>query len=193
MPLESVTIAIEGVAPLLMHNGQLADPMNEHTRNLKDAIKKAKKTKTDAAFAAAYKTEFLGGLYLDENKEPCLPGEVIEATIIEGAKKSKQGKDAKAGLMVEGLFPLKYKGPRDVEALWEKKFFKTCGVRVGQSRIMRTRPLFPTGWSCDFLVHYNSTLINRKDLLKYVEEAGNEVGIGDFRPRFGRFIVVGER
>lgn len=188
--MEKLSFRIIGVVDLLMHNGQLADPLNEHTRALADAIKKAKKAKTDAAWGIAYKAEFMGGLYLDEKLEPCIPGEVIEAMIIEGARKSKQGKETTASVIVDGNFPLEYKGPRNPEKLWEAgmKFFKRHPVRVGQNRVIRTRPKFPA-WSCKFEAHYNPALINKKDMLKFIEVAGEEVGIGDGRPRYGRFTV----
>ncbi len=187
--METMTVTIRGISPLLMHNGQLADPMNEHTRAVGDAVKTAKKSKTDAAWEAAYKAEFLGGLYLDEKLEPCLTGEVIEAVIIEGAKKTKQGKEARAGVIVDGNFPLKYKGPRAAEDLWRAKFYKTTSARIGQNRVMRTRPMFME-WGCTFSVQFNPSLINKKDLIKFIEKSGAEVGVGDFRPRYGRYEVA---
>lgn len=187
--MDKLTATLKGIAPLLMHNGQLADPMNEHARILSAALKEAKKSRTDTAWEVAYKAEFLGGLYLDEKLEPCLPGELIEATIIEGAKKSKQGKEVRAGVIVDGNFALKYKGPRTADDLWKAKFYKTASARVGQNRVMRTRPMFPE-WACVFTVQFNPGLINRKDLIRFIEKAGAEVGLGDYRPRYGRFEMV---
>jgi hypothetical protein len=43
-----------------------------------------KRAKTDADFEELARLEFLGGLYL-HNGEPCLPGEVIEAALVEAA------------------------------------------------------------------------------------------------------------
>jgi len=188
--MQTTTVRIKGTAPLLMHNGQLADPMNEMTRALSEAVKNAKKAKTDAAYATMQKAEFMGGLYLNEKLEPCIPGEVLEGTICEGAKKFKQGKDVKAGLMVVGNFPLIYKGPRDPEKMWKTgAFHKTLGVIIGRNRVMRTRPMF-VGWEVEFAVTFNEELINPKDVLKFLRKSGAEVGIGDYRPRYGRFEVV---
>ena len=187
--MEKMTITIRGTAPLLMHNGQLCDPTNEHARAVAAAVKIAKAKKTDAAHEQVYKAEFLGGLYLDENLEPCIPGEMLEAMLCDGAKVTKQGKEVKAGLIVDGNFPLEYKGPRDGEGLWAAKFFKTVGARIGKVRVMRTRPCF-TGWSCTFDVHYNPTLINPASLRQFAVKAGEEKGIGDNRPRYGRFEVL---
>lgn len=188
--METLSVKIKGLAPLLMHNGQLADPMNEHTRHLSEMVKALKKNKTDAAYEAAAKAEFMGGLYVDDNGEPCIPGESLEALIVEGARKSKLGKQAKAAVLVEGNFPLQYKGPREAEKLWKAKFFKTCGAPVGPGRrVMRTRPMF-VDWALEFTIHYNADLLNRKDILTALQKAGAEAGLGDWRPRYGRFEVV---
>lgn len=188
--MQTTKIRIRGLAPMLMHNGILADPMSESARELSRRVKESKKTKTDAAHAAMQKAEFMGGLYLDEKLEPCVPGEMLEGMIYEGAKKTKQGKDVKAGLIVDGAYPLEYKGPRDPEKMWKTgAYHKTMGVRVGRNRIMRTRPMF-TGWEVEFEVSFNEEIINPRDLLSFVRKAGAEVGVGDYRPRYGRFEVV---
>ena len=133
----------------------------------------------------------MGGLYLDEKLEPCIPGEMLEGTILGGAKKFKQGVDVKAGLMVVGNFPLIYKGPRDPEVMWKSgSYHRTLGVIVGRNRIMRTRPMF-IGWEVEFTVTFNEDLINPKDVFKFLRKSGAEVGIGDYRPShlgtFGQF------
>ena len=43
--MNEIKLRIEGTAPLMMHNGQLADPMNEHTRRLKEAVKALPKSR----------------------------------------------------------------------------------------------------------------------------------------------------
>lgn len=188
--MRTMTIKIEGTSPLLMHNGQLADPMSPASKSLKEAVENAKKNKTDAAYEGVARAEFMGGLYLDSDLEPCIPGEMLEAMICEGAKKSKQGKTVKAGLIVDGNFKLLYKGPHDADALWSSGLYhKTMGAIVGRNRVMRTRPMF-TNWGVDFSVLFNEELINPKDVLKFVYKAGGEVGLGDYRPRYGRFEVV---
>jgi hypothetical protein len=75
------------------------------------------------------------------NGQVCLPGEIMEAHLVEAAKKLKKGQQAKAGLFCDGTFPLVYPGPADLEDLWADQTFRlTTGVRVQRNRIMRTRP-----------------------------------------------------
>ena len=84
---------------------------------------------------------------------------------------------------------LAYDGPKDPRALCDDPRFRLrCGVRVGTSRVMRTRPRFPA-WAADLAVDYLPSLLNEHDVRRFVVVAGEQVGVGDWRPRFGRFLV----
>lgn len=185
MNYEKLKFRATGVTPLLMHNGQMADPMNAFAR-LKAQVSK-KRAKTDADFEELARLEFLGGLYHRVETGPGIPGEMIEATLINAAKKSRKGMQAKAGLISEGFWPLEYDGPRVAEDLWEdEKFRLTIGVRQQNQRIMRTRPrFFP--WACEFEVEYLPDQLNEREITEFVQVAGRLVGFGDWRPRCGRF------
>ena len=119
-----------------------------------------------------------------------LPGEVLEATITGGARKTKKGKDAKSAIIVDGVFPLIYDGPKTPEALWVEERFRYDGcVVVGASRIMRTRPIFKN-WECKFTVHYLDEVFDAHEVIEFMDAAGRMVGLLDGRPRFGRFEIV---
>jgi hypothetical protein len=188
MSYKTIDFHICGVAPLLMHNGQLANPMNKFAKAMKAITSKRKKTDED--YIELARLEFFGGLYADDQGRPTLPGEVLEATLVGGAKKTKKGKDAKSAIIVDGNFPVIYDGPKTPEALWEDERFRyVAGVVVGQSRVMRTRPIFKT-WECKFTVHYLEEVFDAQEVIDFVDAAGRMVGLLDGRPRFGRFEVV---
>lgn len=181
-------VHIQGTAPLLMHNGQLADPLNVHTKAMKEITGKRKKTDDD--FEAIARIEWFGGLYLTPQGKPGVPGEVIEGCIRDGAKQNKQGKTATADIMVEGVIPLVYEGPKDVDALFEDARFRDVrGVKIGQARTMRCRPRFDD-WAMRFTV-VSLGQMNPKDVEMAIRNAGVFVGLCDFRPKFGRFELVG--
>lgn len=181
-------IKIRGLTPLLMHSGRLADPIDPATLALARLTGKRKKTVED--HHAIGKCEWTGGLYVNDKGAPCLPGEVIEACLVEGAKKSRRGKDAKSGIVVVGDFALEYDGPKTIEKLWEHGGFrKRAAVRVGQAKVMRTRPIFPE-WSCTFTVQWDPAVIKDAESILEIAEAAGQAGIGDWRPKFGRFEVV---
>jgi len=188
MSYKTVEFEIEGVSPLLMHNGQMANPLNKFAKELKKISGKRKKTDDD--YAEMSRIEFLGGLYVNGDKVPVIPGEVLEATISSGAKNTKKGKVSKSCIIVDGNFPIIYDGPKSPEKLFEDENFRhICGVKVGQARIMRTRPKFNT-WSLKFTVHYLPDVVDAREILTFVEDAGRVSGLCDGRPRFGRFNVV---
>jgi hypothetical protein len=187
--LETTKVTIRGIVPLLMHSGNLADPDNPAAMELARLTGKRKKTPADRAEIS--KTEWFGGIYVDENGHPALPGEVLEACLVDGAKKTKRGKDAKAGIVVDGAWPIDYKGPKDVSELWENGgFVKRAAVRVGQVRVIRTRPMFPN-WSVMFPIQWDPGVWrDQSDILDLVRAAGG-VGVGTWRPKFGRFELAG--
>lgn len=176
-----------GITPLILHNGRLSDPLDEWTQALAKLTSKRKKTIDD--HKAVSKTEWYGGMYVDEDGAPCLPGEVIEACLVEGAKKYKLGKASKGGLVVLGNYKIKYEGPKSVDKLWEHGgFLKRASVKVGMARVIRSRPIFQS-WSCTFDVTWDPALISDESTLREIVDSAGQSGICDWRPKFGRFQV----
>ena len=169
-----------------MHNGQLADPLIHIAKTMKRVS--GKRNKTDADFEELARLEFLGSLYLHAG-EPCIPGVLIEATMTEAARKMKRGQQAKAGILSERSFPLEYGGPRNPDALWaDERFRLVAGVKVQRNRIMRTRPIFHD-WAAEISVDFLPDQLNRSEVEEMVRVAGKVVGLGDWRPKFGRFTA----
>jgi hypothetical protein len=184
--LNSVSFRITGKSPLLLHNGQLADPTNKVVSEMKKITSKRQKTDEDHQELA--RLEFLGSLYLDSDGAPCIPGLVMESCLKSGAKVAKNGKKLEAGVfIVEENIPIQYNGPKNADALWEDGgFIFRAGVKVGQARVIRTRPKF-SEWACEFSVEFDSEIIDREEVIRAVVDAGNIKGLCDYRPRHGRF------
>lgn len=186
--MNTTTFEIRGLTPLLMHNGRLADPLDPATKRLAALTKKAKKTDDD--HLEVRKCEWYGGLYVDDKGAPCLPGEIIEAALVEGAKKFKLGKAAKGGLIVDGNYALTYDGPKNIDKLWAHGgFLKLAGAKVQGKRVIRSRPMF-AAWSVTFDVMWDPTMISDKKQLAEIVRSAGMSGVGDWRPKFGRFEVV---
>jgi hypothetical protein len=49
--------------------------------------------------------------------------------------------------------------------------------------------MFPTGWVLRFELEFDDSVIGPKELVKAMNDAGALVGLGDWRPKFGRFLV----
>lgn len=189
--MKNLLCTITGAAPLLMHNGRLADRDDPYARQMSEIHSKRKKT--DADFEESARLEFLGGLYLNQDDAPCIPGYVFEACIIGkggAARMEREGKTAAASVWVLEDAPLIYDGPSEPEKLWEnrKRFALQSLVKVKQNTVKRTRPIFRE-WSAKLTISFNETLVDEETLKRWVETAGEQVGLMDWRPRFGRFTV----
>ena len=109
--------------------------------------------------------------------------------MIAGGKLSKMGTLLKRSCEVlDERCKLLYDGPRDVEGLWNEGFYDARSVKVQASRLMRYRPLF-TKWAAECEIVYDSEAIDRAVIIKSLEDAGTFCGVGDYRPKFGRFSV----
>lgn len=185
-------ITLTGTAPMLMHNGRLANPLDPSTQALKALTSKRKKTDDDLLDIA--RAEFLGGLYIDPDVGPYVPGENVERAIRDGAVLTKNGTNVKRGLFIEtDINPLAYSGPRDAEGLWADENFRFIRtVRNQQNRVSRCRPIF-TDWRTSAEGTLDEAILDFRTLGSIVEQAGLYVGLGDWRPRYGRFTAELER
>ena len=202
--MEIIKAKIKGIAPLLTHNGWLVDPRNVFTKEIDAAQKSLKKNRSDAAFEALANCEWLGGLYtktpikfvrennqvdVTEDAEICVTGDMICRSIIKSAGR-KEVTAFKAGVIVDGMFSLTVGGKvAKVKTLFKNPaHYFTVAAKIGQSKIMRTRPRFDD-WSANIEVAYIAELVSKRDVQDALVRSGSIVGIGDWRPRFGRFAV----
>lgn len=183
------TITFTGTTALLMHNGQLADPLNPIVKAMKEITAKRKKTEEDHVELG--RLEFLGSLYLDPDVGPYIPGDNIESCLIEAGKLTREGLAIKRALFIKtDVNPLSYKGPRTGDELWAEGSFRHYkGAKVSGRRIMRTRPIFRQ-WSTDAAGVLDDRQLDFDQLRIIAENAGSLVGLGDWKPRFGRFTVT---
>lgn len=186
---EIVKFRITGTRPLLMHNGQLANPTCDAARAMKKIS--ARKKKTDADLEELKRVEWEGGLYLTSDGKPAITEDMVLGAVVEGARKRKLGKSAQAGVLcTDAVFALEYKGPKDVEKLYDDPAFcEYRTVRVNSGRVMRARPKF-NQWAAVVELTVDTESMSVEDVQESLEVAGRVVGMGDFRPRYGRFDVA---
>lgn len=182
------TITMSGTAPLLMHNAQLCNPLNSVVKQLKAVNAKRKKTDDDHMEVA--RLEHFGSLYLDSDMGPYIPGENIQRCLVDAARITRDGVKVTRGIFISSdVNPLSYKGPRDADELWKDVNFQLwAAVRVQSSRIMRCRPIF-RGWKVKATGMLDTTILDPADLDRIAQTAGMLIGLGDWRPRYGRFTV----
>lgn len=184
-------ITITGTETLLMHNSRLADPLDPATKALKKAT--SKRTKTDDDHEEIARLEHAGSMYLDPDSGPYLPSDNIWRSLYDGAKKHKLGVKMKEGVIITtAVNPLSYKGPRDRDGLWNDLNFRhSASVKVGMSRTMRCRPMFRQ-WKTEADGILDPNVLDFEELRQIAGTAGAIVGLGDWRPRYGRYIATVE-
>lgn len=193
---------LTGVSPLLMHNGRLANPLDVIAKEMKAVTGKRKKTDED--FKLLSDLEWLGSLYTTEDVAVkvsgrevavsgggrlCVPPELMEGLLIEASKKNRQRDLFKSGVLVEGPSVIEYSGPKSVADLFQKNGFRDIRrCKVKMSTIMRTRVII-RDWSVAATVSYLPSVLNERDIADTLTMAGSIIGLGDYRPKFGRFSV----
>lgn len=183
-----VRLTATGTRPLLVHNVQLASPLNRYSKALKAA--NSKRTKTDEDRVAIARIEFEGSLYFDPEIGPYVPSQNVLAALVEGGRLTKAGKKVERGVMVDDLvLPLIYRGPRDVDGLWgngESKFVDMRTVVIMRNKIDRCRPIFKE-WAFEADITIDPSVIDLDEFEEVARNAGAMAGIGDYRRLFGRF------
>lgn len=183
---DTIRLRLTGVAPLLMHSGRLADPLDPYAKRLNQLT--SKRAKTAADFEEIARVEWTGGLWLAEGV-PCLPAEALESAIVQAGKARRAGSLLRAALTVPDSMPVEHDGPADLARLWADPSFRhRCGVRIGARTTIRTRPRFDR-WAVDAVVRFEPSMVDRSMVADIARHAGDLVGLGDWRPRFGRFSV----
>lgn len=173
------TIAIKGVADFLFHRWNC-----EAVEAKAVAAKGSKAKKSD---------DLESYVYRDDDGNLAIPGEYLRQSIINAARFSQDPRSprksavdlVKAGLVCTSkLSPI---GPRR-SAKWDYEDRRR--VVVQRNAITRVRPAMLAGWeiSVDFAVVLPE-YISHSFLTELVSRAGALIGVGDFRPTYGRFAT----
>jgi hypothetical protein len=191
--LMDLTITLTGTTALIMHNGQLVDPLNPVNQAKKRITSKPARNKTEDDEWQLRQLEFVGALYLDPDVGPYVPGENIARCFRDAATLTRNGKDIVRGLFVTtNVNPLSYDGPRTADGLWDDENFRSIApVRMQQNRIIRTRPQFRS-WTTQADAILDTNVLDFEAFRRIADTAGQLIGIGDWRPRYGRFTATVE-
>jgi len=184
--MAEITATLTGTRPLILHSDKGANPLDPDTIAFK--MLTGKRGKTTENHEEIMRAEWELGMYKTADGQPGLPGLNFEAAIRRAAMKSKKGKLVQEGVMVlDEISPVVHPGPRSMDALF-KVAADVRSVVVGGKRITRTRPIFRT-WKIVFTIQHDPEILDASDVMEFVSTAGKLIGIGDFRPRFGRFTA----
>ena len=188
--MQELTLNLTGTHPLLMHCPRSVNTLDEGTRELKKYTGKRKKTDEDVAIIA--RLEWNLGLYWDEVNGPYIPGVNVEIMLRDAGKLTKQGAAVTRGVLVtQSELPLQFsarKAKQSKQDLWDQNLKWITAVGNQKARVMRCRPMFG-GWSLSVPLMVQEDVLNVEDVVAIAERGGVMIGLGDYRPRFGRFTV----
>ena len=185
----TIKIECKGVSPLLMHSDRASDPLSRDAQWLSEITGKRKKTETDIIELA--RREFYCSLYLDTAGRPTIPIDNVHSCLYAAAKRRKEGPLFSGSFTVSSV-NFDYDGPDEPDALWEQQdtFVDRRSVKVGTSRVIRTRAIFPV-WSLKVEAEHDPDVADLFNIKLWAEIAGTRIGLGDYRPQrgglFGRF------
>lgn len=188
MALQTVSVELTGTSPLILNNAQQVDPLYEWTKEKKKITSKKKKTEEDLLEIA--RLEFHGALYVNDADHVILPADNLLASIRDGAKRDKRGKEVQCGLFVLADAELVHSGAKSASELWKDVQFRYMRVvRMQNAKVVKCRPIFRS-WSAKFKIEFDPEVMDKADVMRFLEVAGQYCAIGDYRPRFGRFKVA---
>jgi hypothetical protein len=189
MSLVKKTYTIKGCAPLIINSDAMADPLNPMTKELTKLTGKRKKTAED--HSAISDIQWRGKFHVNVDGIPVVTAGMLEATLRAGARKKKLGKQFEAGVHVFDNPIIKHNnGTLTVDNLEKHPEHKFRSMVVIQrNRVATTRPIFPT-WELTFDVMYSPGIVDEDQIDEAILTAGEQCGLGDWRPRFGRFEVL---
>lgn len=187
--LAKFKIKIKGTVPILMHSTRTANPLDSIAKMKKEITSKHHSKKTEDDMMELAKLEFIGSCYWDDEIGYYIPSENLEACIKIGAMKNRNGKQTLMAVsVINRKTPLKTdagKTPPE-ELVKDADFVDTRFVVVNNGKILRTRPRFER-WEAEFEVHLETSELSIDDFVTAVEKAGIYGGLGDYRPKYGRF------
>lgn len=194
--MQQLTLQLTGVAPLLMHRPVLVNPLDERKKEIARYTGKRKKTHED--YETIMRLEWEAGLYHDTKLGPYIPGVNVETMLRDSGKISRLGAAVTKGVVVPNdKLPLLYDGPRGtngsgVQELWDANLKDYRVVGNQQNSVMRCRPCFKpnsAAWQLEVPILVEPSQLDPDELVNIAKRAGAMIGLGDYRPRFGRFDV----
>jgi len=171
-----VKVKLTGTADLLFHRWNV-----EAVAEKASAAKGSKAKKTD---------NIESYLYRDSDNFICLPGEYVRQSIIMAAKFRQDPRSPRKSAMdlykaaVVSLTANASLGKVDPDYLHK------CRVQVQRNGITRVRPAIMSGWEAELqLSVLLPEYVSPQALQDVLIQAGRLIGVGDFRPTYGRFSI----
>ena len=173
----TVIVTVEGTSDLLFHRWN-CEAVEEKAKAAKNS--KAKKEDNIESY-----------VYRNDAGELCLPGEYLRQSIIHAAKFRQDPRSPRKSAMDLFKAGVVCMSPLATLGMTEWDYEHKARVQVQRNGVTRVRPAIRTGWQAEVsLLVLVPEYIDRPLLQGVIQDAGRLVGVGDFRPTYGRFAVI---
>ena len=173
----AVDLTLEGSSDMLFHRWNC-----ESVASKSAAAKNSKAKKTDDVESYVWR---------NDAGELCVPGEYLRQAVIHAAKFRQDPRSPRKSAMdlfKAGIVTITQLGSLG-KTTWD--YLDTRRVMIQRNGINRTRPAMKVGWRADFVLQVlTPEYIDSAFLQEVISMSGRLVGVGDFRPTYGRFNVV---
>ncbi|HEX7163346.1 MAG TPA: hypothetical protein VF223_19175 [Trebonia sp.] len=191
-----ITIKAVGTKPLLLHNVDLANPLNPWAQKMADLRGTPSKRRTVPKWyeEMAY-ANFMGAFYdIPDVDGAAIPSENVRRSLIDAAKATRMGKQVERALMVTTpAAPLIYDGPRTPQQMWDAgSWHLTRMIRSSGGASPTTYPIFRE-WALKASFELDESVLSVRDLTEIAERAGRIEGLGASRKQgYGRYDALVE-
>ena len=189
-----INTSIIGTAPLLQH--KFSDP------TLQGLMKGASKR----TGSPDYSLEWMETMYQAADGLLFQPATHIEGSLVKAATSFKI-KGARGKTWKDAFRAYVYVTPDEIPHLYDGQPIEAPGkelmaepnshlsvsimrVKVQRAAVARARLQIAIGWQLDFIIEVHDEQARPEVVEEVLIEAGRAVGIGDYRPRYGRFDVA---
>lgn len=184
----NIQTQIQGISPLLQHRFPI--PTYEEMSTGGKAVRGERD----------FSQEWRKALYVNAQDEVYQPAIHIESAMVKAAvnfkiqgRRGKTFKDLFRGncFIAPEEIPHGIKNPQELDTDADKPLYLDLRpVVVQRARVVRIRPAFKVGWTLDFEIEVLDDQIPVNVVQEVLTLAGKTIGVGDFRPKFGRFRVT---
>jgi len=193
-----MSVRLKGRVPLLMNKPTLVDPTDPASIERRKISSKRKKVLED--HEEMNRIEYGAAIYLNDTVGLYIPAAMLEKCIVEAGKLQRLGTTLKQTMMVlQNEIPVEIpelpattkKGslPTVKDFYGDPRFVDKAVARIKTDRVIRCRPIFHK-WSLAADLSYDDQEIDTETMSNILRVAGRRIGIGDYRPRYGRFTVT---
>jgi hypothetical protein len=190
-----ITVKAVGTKPLLLHNVDLANPLNPWARKMTDLRGTPSKRRTEKWYQEMAYAGFMGAFYdIPDVDGIAVPAENMRRSLIDAAKASRLGTQVQRALQVTTpAVQVIYDGPRAPQAMWDSgEWHLTRMIRGTGGASPTTYPIFRE-WALRVPFELDEATLNVRDLTEIAERAGRIEGLGASRKQgYGRYDALTE-